>query len=284
MDPCNPKELIPRLERAGFRFSKSMGQNFVIEEWVPRTLAEASGCDADWAVMEIGPGAGALTRQLALRAGAVAAVELDERIIPVLRETTADFDNVSIILGDALKLDPETFAREKMDGRRRMVCANLPYNITSEIIEKLVYSGLFERMTFMIQREAAEKLTAQPGDKQWCLFAAKIQYLARAQIVCDVPPECFVPAPHVTSSIVRLDMLPEPAVAPGDEALFHRVLSGAFHLRRKTLLNSLAAAMSLNKDKLTTAMERAGIAPNIRGEALSLAQLAALSDALGELQ
>lgn len=279
MDPCNPKELIPRLERAGFRFSKSMGQNFLIEEWVPRSLAEASGCDRGWSVMEIGPGAGALTRQLAMRAGTVAAVELDERIIPVLGETLAPYDNVSVTMGDAMKLDLAAFCEEKLPAPR-MVCANLPYNITAEAIEKLVYSGLFTRLNFMIQKEVAQKLVARPGDKQWCLFAARVQYLAEAQIICDVPPECFIPAPHVTSTIIRLDMRAKPAAAPRDEAHFQRVLAGAFHLRRKTLVNSLSAAMSMPKDRLLGAMEAVDIAPNVRGEALSLEQLAALSDAL----
>ena len=280
MNPCNPKELIPRLERAGFRFSKSMGQNFVIEEWVPRTLAQASGCDESWAVMEIGPGAGALTRQLAMRAGSVAAVELDGRIIPVLRETVEGCDNVSITNADVLKLELAEFCREKLDKPQRMVCANLPYNITAQTIEKLVESGLFRRLTLMIQKEVAQKLTARPGDSQWCLFAARLQYRAAAQIMCDVPPECFVPAPHVTSAIVRIDMLPEPAVQPKDEAMFLRVLSGAFHLRRKTLINSLTAAMSLPKERLLNAMELADIDPRARGEALSLQQICRLSDAL----
>ncbi len=279
MDPCNPKELIPRLERAGFRFSRSMGQNFLIEEWVPRSLAEAAEVDGGWSVMEIGPGAGALTKQLAMRAGRVAAVELDERILPVLGETLAPYDNVTVTLGDAMKLDLAAFCREKLPAPR-MVCANLPYNITAEAIDKLVYSGLFGRLAFMIQKEVAEKLTARPGDKQWCLFAGRIQYKAEASVICDVPPECFVPAPHVTSSLVRLDMRPTPAAAPRDEAKFQRVLAGAFHLRRKTLVNSLTAALSMPKEAILAAMESVGLSPTVRGEAVPLGDLAALSDAL----
>ena len=279
MNPCNLTELIPALESAGFRFSKSLGQNFVTAQWVPRTLAEAAEVKSGWSVLEIGPGAGALTRELAARADKVAVIELDERILPVLRSATEEYDNISVAIGDASKTDLALFAEKELPAPR-MVCANLPYNITTEILEKLVYCSAFSRITVMIQKEAAQKLFARPGEAAWSLFAARIAQRCDVKKICDVPPGCFTPEPHVVSSIVRLDLLPAPRAASKSEENFQKVLAAAFKLRRKTVVNSIASDLPFSKDTVTERVVAAGLDPRVRGEALTLYEIAALADAL----
>ena len=278
-DPLDRARLLPRLEAAGFAFSKSMGQNFVTAAWVPETLAEAAGCDGG-SVLEIGPGAGALTRALAKRAASVCALELDGRILPVLREATEDFDNVTICRGDVLTADLDALAREHLEKTPRVAAANLPYNITTDAVDRLVYCGLFSRVAVMVQREAARRLLAGPGDGDWCLAAARLRWKCRARAVSDVPPDCFVPAPRVTSTILRLELRDTPLCPTKSEAALLRVLAAAFRLRRKTFLNSASAALSLPKGDVARALERLGLDPAVRGEALTIQQLAALSDLL----
>ena len=241
MDLCNERDIRALLARHGFRFSKSMGQNFLIESWVPRDIAAASGADKDTGVLEIGPGIGPLTVQLARRAGRVVAVELDRTLLPVLDETLASFDNVEVVPGDILKLDLPDLLDDKLKGLTPVVCANLPYNITTPVLTALLECGRFRSITVMIQREVARRICAAPGTADYGAFSLFCQYHARVELLFDVPPECFLPAPKVTSSVVRLVPRPAPSEVE-DEGFFFRVVRASFAQRRKTLLNSLSSA------------------------------------------
>jgi len=280
MDLCSEKDILTLLRRHGFRFSRSLGQNFLTAAWVPRRIAEASGADASRGVLEIGPGVGCLTRELAALAGRVAAVELDSRLIPVLAETLADCPNVTVVPGDIMKLDLRRLTEEQFPGLAPMVCANLPYNITSPVLTRLIESCLFSSLTVMIQREVALRLCAEPGTADYGAFGVFVNYHCVPELLFDVPPACFTPAPKVTSTVVRLTARPAPAVAVRDEKLFFRVVRGAFLQRRKTLVNALASALSLPKGTVADAVAACGLGATVRGETLSLAEFAALTDEL----
>lgn len=200
------------LARHGFRFSKSMGQNFLIADWVPRDIAEAAGLDETCAVLEIGPGIGPLTVQLSRRAAKVAAVELDRALLPILAETLADCPNVEVIPGDAMKLDLAGLAAEKFPGLTVKACANLPYNITTPVITRLLEAGCFQSVTVMIQREVARRICAAPGSSDCGAFSLFCQYHADCEFLFEVPPDCFLPAPKVTSAVVRLTLRDRPPV------------------------------------------------------------------------
>lgn len=279
MDLCNMSDIQALLARHGFHFSKSLGQNFLIEDWVPRDIAAASGADADNGVLEIGPGIGSLTAELAKRAGRVAAVELDRALLPILSETLSDCPNVTVIPGDVMKLNLPQLVEERFPGLTPMVCANLPYNITTPVLTLLLESGLFSNLTVMIQKEVAQRICAQPGSKDYGAFSVLCQYHANTELLFEVPPRCFLPAPKVTSAVVRLTPCPPPQCVH-DRVLFFRVVRGAFGLRRKTLLNALTVAFPLEKDALRASIEAAGLAPDIRGERLSIPEFAALADEL----
>ena len=240
MDLCNINEIKSLLARHGFRFSKSMGQNFLIADWVPREIAKASGAHPDAGVLEIGPGIGCLTRELAGRAGKVVSVELDRSLLPILEETLADRDNVEIVSGDILKLDIRQTTLEMPWLSGFAACANLPYNITTPAITALIEAQCFFAITVMIQKEVAQRICAQPGSKDYGAFSVYCQYYTAPELLFEVPPDCFIPAPKVTSAVVR--MVPRPAPAEVDDPdHFFRVVKAAFALRRKTLLNSLSA-------------------------------------------
>ena len=242
MNLCDYNTIRDLLARHGFHFSKSMGQNFLIDPEVPRRIAEASGADAGCGVLEIGPGIGPLTAELAQRAGKVVAVELDRALLPVLAETMAPYPNVEVVPGDVLKLDLTAIAAEKFQGLTPIVCANLPYNVTSPILEKLVESPCFTAFTVMIQREVAHRICAAPGSPDYGAFSVFCQYHAHTELLFDVPPDCFLPAPKVTSSVLR--MVPKsPPAEVDDETHFFRVVRAAFAQRRKTLANSLSASL-----------------------------------------
>ncbi|QNL45381.1 16S rRNA (adenine(1518)-N(6)/adenine(1519)-N(6))-dimethyltransferase RsmA [Oscillibacter hominis] len=282
MNLCDLTTIRALLGRHGFRFSKSMGQNFLIEPSVPRDIAESSGADSSCGVLEIGPGIGPLTVQLARRAGKVAAVELDRTLLPVLEETLAECENVEVISGDVMKMDLRQLASEHLPGLRPMVCANLPYNITTPVLTRIVEAGCFTGLTVMIQREVARRICAAPGSPDYGAFSLFMQYYTEPELLFDVPPACFYPAPKVTSSVLRCRMRQTPAVSPINEAFFFRVARGAFALRRKTLLNSLGSALgsTYSKEALRDAIAACGLPPDIRGERLSLQEMAALSDRL----
>ncbi len=282
MDLCDIHEIKALLARHGFHFSKSLGQNFLIEDWVPQDIAEASGAGPGSGVLEIGPGIGPLTAELARRAGRVAAVELDRDLLPILAETLADFDNVTIISGDVMKLDLSALVAEQFPGLTPMVSANLPYNITTPVITLLLESGLFSAITVMIQKEVAQRICAGPGSKDYGAFSVLCRYYAETELLFEVPRECFLPAPKVTSAVVRLTPCPPPSEVR-DKELFFRVVRGAFGLRRKTLLNALAAAFPLSKEVLAGCIARAGFPPDIRGERLGLPEFALLAEEIGSV-
>ena len=283
MDLCNRSDIQALLARHGFHFSKSMGQNFLIESWVPAQIADASGADAGMGVLEIGPGIGPLTQQLAQRSGRVVSVELDRRLLPVLAETMAGFDNFTLVEGDAMKMDLRALTAEHFAGLRPILCANLPYNITTPFLTACVQAGCFESLTVLIQKEAAQRFTAPQGSPEIGAFPLQLQYRMETELLFDVEPECFLPRPKVTSTVLRCVRRQQPAVAVRDEALFQKVLKGAFLLRRKTLSNSLASALpQFSKEEIQAAIAECGLPATVRGEALSLAEFAALTEALAK--
>lgn len=278
MDLCSPRELNALLTRHGFRFSKSMGQNFLIDGRVPRDIATASGANKDCGVLEIGPGVGSLTAELSKLAGQVVSVELDRSLLPVLAESLADCVNVEIVPGDIMKLDLSALVDEKLFGFTPIACANLPYNITTPAITALLECGRFASVTVMIQREVARRICAVPGTADYGAFTLLCQYYARCSLLFDVPPHCFLPAPKVTSSVVRLELQPPPPEVE-DREFFFSVVRTAFAQRRKTLLNALSAAFGgwLTKEELRQAIAACGLPEDIRGERLDLAAFAALA-------
>lgn len=278
MNLCDRETLRALLGRHGFHFSKSMGQNFLLDPAVPAAISAASRADRTCGVLEIGPGVGCLTAELAGCAGKVVSVELDRKLLPVLAETMAPCDNVEIVPGDVLKLDLAALAREKFAGLRPLVCANLPYNITTPVLTKLVETPCFESVTVLLQKEVAQRLAAPQGSSEGGAFTLWLQYFMETEVLFDVPAAKFFPAPKVDSAVLRCVRRARPAVAVEDEAFFFRVVRGAFLLRRKTLANSLAAALpELGREAVQAAIERCGLPPSVRGEALTLEDFARLA-------
>ena len=281
MDLCDLNQIKALLARHGFRFSKSMGQNFLIADWVPREIAKAAGAHPDAGVLEIGPGIGCLTRELAGRAGKVVSVELDRSLLPILEETLAGRDNVEIVHGDILKLDIRQLVQSMPWFSGFAACANLPYNITTPAITALIEAKCFFAITVMIQKEVAQRICAQPGSKDYGAFSVYCQYYTDPELLFEVPPDCFIPAPKVTSAVMRL--VPRPAPAEVDDPVhFFRVVKAAFALRRKTLVNSLSSVFGeeLPREALAEAVQRCGLPAGVRGERLSIPQFAQLSQAL----
>lgn len=284
MNLCDIREIRALLSRHGFRFSKSMGQNFLVADWVPREIAAASGADGAHGVLEIGPGIGCLTRELCALAGQVVSVELDKALLPVLAETMAGADRFTLIPGDILKLDVPALVDQHFQGLTPLVCANLPYNITTPVLRVLASCGRFEAMTVMIQREVALRLAARPGTGDYGAFTVFMQYYSQPEILFDVPPDCFLPAPKVTSAVVRCRMRQTPAVSPAcGQDFFFRTVRAAFAQRRKTLANSLSSVLGLGRDRIADAIAACGLSPTVRGEVLGLEELANLADRLWEM-
>ncbi|SMC46081.1 16S rRNA (adenine(1518)-N(6)/adenine(1519)-N(6))-dimethyltransferase RsmA [Papillibacter cinnamivorans] len=283
MDLCSEKEIKSLLDRHGFRFSRSKGQNFLVDGRVPEEIVRRSGIGEDCGVLEIGPGIGALTVCLSQAAGRVLAVELDRALLPLLSETLSGCGNVEVLSGDVLKLDLPELVRSRFAGFRPMVCANLPYNITSPVLTALLESECFQAVTVMVQREVALRLTARPGTSEYGAFTLFLQYYAVPELLFDVPPESFLPRPRVTSSVIRLRILDSPPASVPDKAFFFRVVRGAFAQRRKTLVNALSAALGIpDKDVLVRVLSSCGLSPDIRGERLSFEEFALLSRSLKE--
>lgn len=285
MDLCDIRTIKDLLSRHGFRFSKSMGQNFLVEGWVPRQIAEASGAGKDNGVLEIGPGIGPLTVQLAQLAGRVACIELDRSLLPILEETLAPYDNIDVIPGDVLKLDLPALVDKAFPGLTPLACANLPYNITTPAISALLQAKRFSSITVMIQREVARRICAAPGAADYGAFSVFCQYHAETQLLFEVPPDCFLPAPKVTSAVLRLVPRHHPPQALVEEAFFFRVVRASFAQRRKTLLNGLSSAFGsqLNREVLALALQRAGLPASIRGERLDIQQFALLASELKQV-
>lgn len=283
MDLTDYKEIQALLARHGFRFSRSMGQNFLIADWVPREIAECAGVDENTGVLEIGPGLGCLTAQLSERAGKVLAVELDRSLRPVLAETLEGRGNVEILFGDILKQDIPALTAEHLGGLRPVVCANLPYNVTSPVLEALLKAGCFETITVMIQREAAKRLCARPGAPDYGAFGVLVRWLTEPEILFEVPPSCFVPQPKVTSAVLRLKRRAGPPAPVRDEALLFRVIRAAFLQRRKTLPNALAAGLGVSREQAERAVQNAGFDTRIRGENVDVVGFATITDELSKI-
>ena len=277
-DPGHIKEV---LARHGFHFSKALGQNFLINPGVcPRMAAEcgAQGCKG---VIEVGPGIGVLTWELSQVAQKVCAIELDSRLFPVLEETLAGRDNVKLVPGDVMKLDLNQLIRQEFGGGPVCVCANLPYYITSPVILRLLEEGLpLTSITVMVQKEAAQRLCAAPGERECGAVSVAVHYRSQPKLLFQVGRGSFLPSPKVDSAVLRLDLRQEPPVSVADEDWFFRVSRAAFAQRRKTAANSLSATLGLPKPQVEQALAAAGAPENVRAERLTLEQLAALANAL----
>ncbi len=262
------------LKRHGFHFSKALGQNFLIDPDVCPAMAEAAIPDDSYGVLEIGPGIGVLTVELAKRAAKVVSVELDERLLPILEETLAPFANVKVVPGDILKLDLHQLLAEEFGNRPVVVCANLPYYITSPIITHLLQEQLpIRSLTVMVQAEAAERLCAEMGTREAGAITAAIRYYAQPERLFTVPKESFVPSPKVTSEVIRLTLLPEPPVKLDNEQAFFRMVKAGFTQRRKTILNSFSACLHLSKEELRSVLAELNIPETARIEQLTLEDL-----------
>ena len=281
MDLCDLSEIRPLLEAHGFHFSKAKGQNFLTAAWVPRRIAEEAGVDRSAGVLEVGPGIGALTKELCLRAGRVAALELDERLAPILARTVGTFENLELRFADVMKTDLAALVEEQFAGLRPMACANLPYYITSPILTRLLESRLFRSVTVMVQKEVAQRICAAPGSADYSAFTVFCNFYAVPRILFDVPPDCFLPRPKVTSSVITLESRDPDAWGIADEEAFFRVVRAAFAMRRKTLVNNLAQAFpGRSKAELSALLGELGHSPTVRGESLSIPQFAALAERL----
>ena len=279
IDVCNIQVMKPLLESHGFHFSKAKGQNFLIARWVPEQIAEDSGVDDSVGVLEIGPGIGPLTQQLALRAGKVCAVEVDTRLEPILKQTVGEFENLEIIWSDVLKQDIPALVAEKFPGLRPMACANLPYYITSPILTALLEAECFEAVTVMVQKEVAQRIAAKPGTADYSAFTIFCQYYAEPELLFDVPAHCFMPQPKVTSAVITLRTRKELPWQIEDKDIFFRTVRASFAMRRKTLQNGLASGFpELGKAGAGEVLEACGFAPSVRGETLGIPEFAKIAN------
>ena len=281
----NPKNTIEIIQKYEFMFQKKFGQNFLIDTHVLEKIISAAGITKNDCVLEIGPGIGTMTQYLAENAGHVVAVEIDRNLIPILKETLADYDNVTVINEDILRVDIKALAEEYNGGKPIKVVANLPYYITTPIIMGLFESGVpIDNITVMVQKEVADRM--KEGSKDYGALSLAVQYYAEPEIVANVPPNCFIPRPNVGSAVIRLTRHKEMPVEVKDPALMFKIIRASFNQRRKTLQNGLGNASELpyTKEQIAAAIAEMGLTPTIRGEALSLAQFAQLSDILGEMK
>ena len=276
---CDINVMKPLLAEHGFHFSKAKGQNFLIASWVPENIALQSGVTRDVGVLEIGPGIGPLTQQLCLNAGKVCAVELDNRLKPILDRTVGEFDNLEIVWNDVLKLDVPALVKEKFGDLRPMACANLPYYITSPILTALLEAECFEAVTVMVQKEVAVRIAAKPGSADYSAFTVFCQYFAEPELLFDVPPHCFLPAPKVTSAVITLRVRKERPWQIDDQNIFFRTVRASFAMRRKKLSNGLASGFpELGKTGAAEVIEACGFDANVRGETLSIPDFAKLAN------
>ncbi len=279
-----PQNTIAVLQKYNFNFQKKYGQNFLVDTHVLEKIMDAAQITKEDCVVEIGPGIGTMTQYLAERAGEVVAVEIDKNLIPILEDTLSEYDNVTIINDDILKVDLNRIVEEKNQGKPVKVVANLPYYITTPII-----MGLFENhvplksITIMVQKEVADRMQVGPGTKDYGALSLAVQYYAKPEIVAIVPPNCFIPRPNVGSAVIRLTRYEETPVKVKDEKFMFSLIRASFNQRRKTLANGLSNAQNLHfsREKVTEALEKMGLSATIRGEALTLEQFAQLSDLLG---
>ena len=276
---CDIQVMKPLLAEHGFHFSKAKGQNFLIAPWVPQSIAEQAGVDDTAGVLEIGPGIGPLTQQLCLRAKKVCAVELDERLEPILDITVGEFDNLEIIWNDVLRLDLPALVKGEFEGLRPMACANLPYYITSPILTALLEADRFESVTVMVQKEVAQRIAAAPGSPDYSAFTVFCQYYAQPQLLFDVPAHCFLPQPKVTSAVIQLKVRKHRDWDILDETVFFRTVRASFAMRRKKLSNGLASGFpELGKSGAAEVIAAAGFEANIRGEMLGIPEFAKIAN------
>ena len=283
MNLCNPSELKELLSRHGFSFSKSLGQNFLIDENVLDKIVSKSNIGEGDCVLEIGAGAGTLSRRLAQTGAKCVAVEIDKALIPVLGESMAEFENFTLINNDILKVDLKSLCDMEFGGRPFCVIANLPYYITTPIVMKLLEEKLpVKSMTLMVQKEVAERMCAKAGGKEYGALSVAVQYYCNAEVICKAEPHCFIPQPKVASSVVFLDVGEKPNVDVNDQKLFFNVVKSAFGQRRKTLQNALSKSpyISVDKEKIVKTLDYMGLDVNIRGEKLSIEQFAKLANIL----
>lgn len=272
-----------RIRESQLRYKQGLGQNFIYDDDLLQALVDSAMLQPDEDVLEVGPGAGSLTKHLCDAAGHVTSVELDERLIPLLNAFLADKPNFTLLQGDIMSLN---LAEITADFKKPFsVVANIPYYITTPLITMLLSSGLpLRQLALMVQKEVADKILAAPGDEAWCPLSIRCQYLCEPELAMDVPARCFTPAPKVDSAFVLLPLRETPAVAVQDEELFFRVVQAAFALRRKTMVNNLCATFRMERADAVAAVTAAGLDERIRGEKLTMEELAALTDALLSLQ
>ena len=276
---CDINVMKPLLAEHGFHFSKAKGQNFLTQKWVPESIAMDAGVDKTAGVLEIGPGIGPLTQQLCLRAEKVCAVELDNRLKPILDLTVGEFDNLEIIWNDVLKLDIPALVAEKFAGLRPMACANLPYYITSPILTALLEAECFDSVTVMVQKEVAQRIAAAPGSADYSAFTVFCQYYAEPKLLFDVPAHCFLPQPKVTSAVIQLKVRKERGWDIADPDIFFRTVKASFAMRRKKLSNGLASGFpELGKTGAAEVIAACGFEENVRGETLSIPEFARIAN------
>lgn len=281
-DINNIKEI---LRKYGFKFSKSLGQNFLINSSVCPQMAQATLQYEDQCVLEIGPGIGVLTCELAKRASKVVSIELDNKLIPILKDTLSEFDNVKIINGDFLKLDIKKILQEEFPGKKVSICANLPYYITSEVIMKILEEELdVKNVVVMIQKEAANRICALPGNRDVGAISFAVRYYSEPEMLFGVDRESFVPAPNVDSAVIKLNIINQPPVNIKDEKTFFTVIKKAFAQRRKTLLNSLSSGFSLSKDQIKLILEKSNVGFQARAEEISMDKFADISNQIFDLR
>ena len=282
----NPTNTIAVLNRYGFSFQKKFGQNFLIDETVVENIVRDAGVTKDDFVLEIGPGIGTMTQILCENAREVVAVEIDDKLIPILTEDTLSwYDNVTVIHEDILKLDIVKLANERNGGKPIKVVANLPYYITTPIIMGLFESHVpLDSITIMVQKEVADRMQVGPGTKDYGALSLAVQYYAKPQILLNVPASCFMPRPNVDSAVIQLTRYEKPPVEVADEHLMFRLIRASFNQRRKTMTNSVGNSpeLSVSKEQMAAALEKCGLSATVRGEALTLEQFAELANVLSE--
>ena len=281
----NPQKTIETIKKYQFNFQKKFGQNFLIDEHVISKIINGAGVTKDDFVLEIGPGIGTLTQYLAEAAGEVAAVEIDRKLIPILQETLSEYDNVTIINEDILKVDIRALALEKNGGKPIKVVANLPYYITTPIIMGLFESHVpVDNITVMVQKEVAARMKVGPGSKDYGALSLAVQYYAEPYLVANVPANCFIPRPNVDSAVIRLARHAGPVVSVDNEKLLFDIIRASFNQRRKTLQNGLKNSdlISASKEDIVEAIREAGLPETVRGETLTLEQFAALANILNK--
>ena len=281
----SPSETKFIIQKYGFTFQKKYGQNFLIDSSILDKIIDSAGITKDDCVLEIGPGIGTMTQRLCEAAGKVVAVEIDDKLIPILADTLQMYENVEVIHNDILKVDIKSLSEKENGGRPLKVVANLPYYITTPVIMGLLESNVpMESITIMVQKEVADRMRTGPGSKDYGALSLAVQYYSKPSIVAVVPPSCFMPPPKVESTIIRLELYKDRPVIVKDESLLFRLIRASFNQRRKTLVNGLSNGMgwSLTKEEVVQAIVEAGFSETVRGEALSLEDLGKLSDTFSE--